>query len=85
MKHKWTAADWSLLILTSTVPLTIMTMAIMRALDLSPVDQASNILVVDFLQYIIGGVIGIIGTVITYQISERKAVKREKERKMLGE
>ncbi len=69
---RWTSADWSMIILSSTIPLAVVGLIIMRIFTGAPLsDNAAG--VVDGITKVIGGgLIGILATVFAYNINNKQ-------------
>ena len=65
---KWNAAEWSLFILTLTIPFTILLAFLVRYIsDATQINIEQGEIIADYLKIVTGGILGILGTVIVYK------------------
>jgi uncharacterized protein YacL len=57
---QWSAAEWSMIILSSTVPLSIIGLIVMRLMTGQPLSENAGGVINNVLNIVGGGVIGII-------------------------
>ena len=58
----WTPVEWSLFILTLTVPGVLIATLVIRAITGTAASEQGSVLLADLLKVITGGVLGIIGS-----------------------